>query len=79
MIKYGFGFMAIEICLSNIKENLDDVFQITLNLTNIILILIILIFLTNMFTYNWALDFKREHLVINDSCLTYYRIFIKFL
>ncbi|CAD8062021.1 unnamed protein product [Paramecium primaurelia] len=79
LIKYGFGMMAIELCLQNIKSNLDDIFQITLNIINIITILITLIFLTNMFTYNWALDFKREHLLINDSCLTYYRIFIKFL
>ncbi|CAD8167323.1 unnamed protein product [Paramecium octaurelia] len=32
-----------------------------------------------MFSYNWALDFQREHLMINESILTYYRIGIKFL
>ncbi|CAK70130.1 unnamed protein product (macronuclear) [Paramecium tetraurelia] len=77
LIKYGFGIMAIEICLQNIKANFDDDFQIALNVINIITILITLVFLTYMFTYNWALDFKREHLSINDSILTYIRILIK--
>ncbi|CAD8080522.1 unnamed protein product [Paramecium sonneborni] len=77
LIKYGFGYMAIEICLKNLKANLDDIFQILINLINILVILITLLFFTNMFTYNWALDFKREHLLINDSYLTYYRIFIR--
>ncbi|CAD8150455.1 unnamed protein product [Paramecium octaurelia] len=77
LIKYGFGIMAIEICLQNIKANFDDNFQIALNVINIVTIITSLVFLTNMFTYNWALDFKREYLSINDSILTYIRIFIK--
>lgn len=32
-----------------------------------------------MFSYNWALDFFREYMVINESYLTVIRILIRYM
>lgn len=32
-----------------------------------------------MFSYNWALDFFREYMVINESNLTVIRILFKYI
>lgn len=32
-----------------------------------------------MFSYNWALDFFREYMVINESNLTVIRILIRYM
>lgn len=32
-----------------------------------------------MFSYNWALDFFREYMVINESNLTVIRILLKYI
>ncbi|CAD8083371.1 unnamed protein product [Paramecium sonneborni] len=79
VIKQALGYILLDICFQTIQENMNNIIQVTLNLITITGIFILILFFTNMFSYNWALDFQREHLMINESNLTYYRIFIKLL
>ncbi|CAD8175753.1 unnamed protein product [Paramecium octaurelia] len=79
IIKYAFGYILLDICFQTIKQNINDIVQVSLNLVAILGIFTLIVFFTNMFSYNWALDFQREHLMINESNLTYCRIAIKFL
>ncbi|CAD8133270.1 unnamed protein product [Paramecium pentaurelia] len=79
VIKQTFGYILLDICFQTIKQNINDIVQVSLNLIAILGIFILILFFTNMFSYNWALDFQREYLMINESNLTYCRIGIKFL
>ncbi|CAD8072938.1 unnamed protein product [Paramecium sonneborni] len=78
-IKQGFGYIIIDICFQTIKQNINDIIQVSLSFIIILGIDILILFFTKMFSYNWALDFQRQHLIINESSLIYYRVFIKLL
>ncbi|CAK69680.1 unnamed protein product (macronuclear) [Paramecium tetraurelia] len=77
--KQTFGYIMMDICFQTIQQNINDYLKVFLSFLTIAGIFIIILFFVNMFSYNWALDFQREHLMINESNLTYYRIGIKFL